>query len=303
MFIVIAFSLLAAFLIAVSAVLQQRATRDVAAAERVSRANSDHGVAAFLPVVRILRPLVRDPVWLLGWLANTVGFFVQAVALHYGSVAVVQPLLVTQLLFTLALVSTWQHTVPRGRDLLAGLAICGGVAIFLSVRGAAPDDGSADRGSVILAGLAALGLVAVLVRAGYGQRAVVHTACIGTASGLCFALSAVLTKLTTADLLNRGIAATAVDWVGYGLAAATAIGLVLEQQAFGVGPLPIAVAAMAIVNPIVSYIIGILAFDIRLNTDVGALAAVSASGLLLVVGAIGLAHSPVVRRDAIEVSS
>ena len=221
-------------------------------------------------------------------------------ALHLGSVALVQPLLVAQLIFTLAVVSIWSRRRLLARDWLAALSICAGVAVFLSVRGAAPQDGTAHRGSVLAAGAAVVVLVGVLVVAAQGRPPTIHTTCIGSAAGLCFAFSAVLTKLTATDLIHRGIPATAVDWPGYTLAASTLLGLLLEQQAFGVGPLPIAVAAMSVVNPIASYFIGILAFDVHISTGPGALAAVCAAGVLLTLGAVRLAHSPTVLGNAIR---
>ena len=52
---------------------------------------------------RVALTLVRNPLWLAGWAALAGGFVFQALALHVGQVSVVQPLLVTELVFALAL--------------------------------------------------------------------------------------------------------------------------------------------------------------------------------------------------------
>ncbi|NYJ07143.1 DMT family transporter [Petropleomorpha daqingensis] len=287
--------LLAAFLFAASAVLQQRASRG-AIAER-----HDHGghsqLTRYLPVLLLVRRLLGHPLWLIGWLTNLFGFLAQALALHFGSVALVQPLLTTQLLFTLALVSLGSRRRPLTRDWLSVLSMCAGVAIFLSVRGAAPVEGAAQRSEVLLALTASAVVVFAIVVFAQGREPTVHAATIGVAAGICFAVSAVLIKLTTTDLLDRGVLATALDWPGYALAVSTAIGLLLGQQAYAAASLPVAVAAMSVTNPLVSYLIGVLAFHVHLPTDPGTLVAVAVSLLLLFLGAVGLAHSPAIRQD------
>src|SRR5580698_7390041 len=48
---------------------------------------------------RILLDLVRQPLWLTALAANVAGFALQVVALDNGSIAVVQPILVCDLVF------------------------------------------------------------------------------------------------------------------------------------------------------------------------------------------------------------
>lgn len=300
MLLVVALSLVSAALFATAAAFQQHATRVVSANQAGAAAGGRFSAA--LPVVSVVRDLVRSRLWLLGWTTNLLGFLIQGAALHLGSVALVQPLLVTQLLFAIPLASIWSPRRPAVRDLIAGVSICGGVAVFLSVRGAVPDTGGADRTRVLIGTACALALIAILVALAIGRGPVLHASYVAIAAGLCFALSAVFTKLTATDLVHRGIPATAADWPGYALAGSTLLGLLLEQEAFGAGPLATAVAAMSITNPLASYFLGVLAFQAALPTGAGALAAVAGSATLLFVGAFGLAHSPAIRRDAEEFS-
>jgi len=58
--------------------------------------------------------LLRNPMWLAGWGALAGGFVFQALALHDGQLSVVQPLLVTELVFALALRRVWLHQPIRG---------------------------------------------------------------------------------------------------------------------------------------------------------------------------------------------
>lgn len=273
---------LVAFLFAFSAFLQQRAARST---ER-------EGHAAAVRLVGLMHQLVRNRIWIGGWVVNLAGFGVQALALHIGSVATVQPLLATQLLFALPMSSLERRHWPRLRDWGAAGAICAGLAVLLVFVRAEPLAGSADRGRILLAAVAAVAAIMVLVpiamRIGPGAVVIIGATC----AGLCFAMTAVFIKLTTEDLINHGVAYTAKDWVGYALACSTLLGLVLGQGAFANGPLPWAVATKETVNPIASYAIGVLAFPISLPSDAGTLSAIGVAGGLLLIGGFLLAESP-----------
>ena len=105
----VGFGLFAAFLFAASASLQQRAARQGPPAGTDAEGRFQKRTAIFGALAHLIRRLVRSPLWLVGWFTNLFGFFVQAAALHFGSVALVQPLLVTQLLFALPLASAWRR--------------------------------------------------------------------------------------------------------------------------------------------------------------------------------------------------
>jgi hypothetical protein len=196
--------------------------------------------------------------------------------------------------------TAWARRWPGFIEWFGALMISGGVATFVLVREVAPADGEPDRVRVILAALFAAVLVGVLVVMAAGRTPLLHATLVSVAAGLCFATSAVLMKLTTDDLLHRGVLATALDWPGYSLAVSTLTGLLLEQSAFATGSLSAAVAAMTITNPLASYLMGVLAFRVVPPTSNGALAALAGSGALLIIGVVALSRSPTVRRpDAV----
>lgn len=273
--------LLAAFLLALAAFLQQRA----------ARATTRREGSALAAVTALMTALVRQPVWLAGWAVNLLGFFVQALALHVGSVASVQPLLATQLLFALPMSSLERKRWPRARDWVSGAAISAGLVLLLGVVRVGDLDAAASRPRVLLAAAAAVVVIAVAVPLARNGTATAVLLVTATCSGLCFAMTAVFIKLTASDLVDHGVAYTARDWVGYALACSTLLGLVLEQMAFANGPLPWAVATKECVNPLAAYALGVLAFPVAFPTDAGTLATVCAAGLLIVVGAVGLGTS------------
>ncbi len=302
MLLIVGLSFTAAFLYALAASLQQHEAHKANPAVTLRRETdgsprSDEAAASVPPRVFLLtlaRRLPRSRLWRLGWVIGLGGFVAQAAALYLGSVALVQPLLVTQLIFALPLTTWWSRRWPSGRAWLSGAAISAGVAVFLVAHGGSALRGEEDRGRLILAGLSAAVVVAILVRVSSNRPPMVQAVLLSSGAGLCFAMSAALMKLTAEDLIVRGVGATAVDWPGYALAVSSLGGVVLWQWAFAAGSLPTAVATVTITNPLASYVIGILAFRVVPVASPHRLAAVVAAGVLISLGVAGLARSSIV---------
>src|SRR5258707_4547435 len=213
---VTALGLAAAFLFALSAFLQQRAAR-AAIGEDVSTLRDASGV------VRLLGHLVRNRTWLVGWITNLFGVGTQAAALKVGSVAAVQPLMASQLLFVLGFASGEQRRWPSARDWLSALAVCAGLVLLLTA-GASPLNGAPHRHRVLIATVCMVGLIVIL------RQLSRRTPClagplVGVAAGLCHALNAVCLKLTVEDLYHGGAAAMLSDWPVYALAVTAVSGM------------------------------------------------------------------------------
>src|SRR5215471_11197134 len=115
---------------------------------------------------RLALYLPRQPLWLLGVAAAVGSFAFQALALHNGPMSVVQPLLVTELIFVLALRRVWIHQdVARAAWASVGV-VCVALAVFLAVG--EPTGGSAapEANQWLSAGLVVGGTITVLVLLG-----------------------------------------------------------------------------------------------------------------------------------------
>jgi hypothetical protein len=285
---VAALALAAAFLFALSAFLQQGAARTVVGAETASLRDASG-------VTRLVGRLVRSRTWLTGWLTNLCGVATQAAALKIGSVAAVQPMMASQLLFVLSLASGEQRRWPSRRDWLSALAVCAGLVLLLTAE-ASPLSGAPHRHRVLLATACVVGLIVILRQVSRHAFGWLAGPLVGVAAGLCHALNAVYLKLTVEDLFHAGALATLFDWPVYALTVTALSGMLLVQIAFASGPLPPAVAAMSVTNPVASFVLGILAFDAPAPRDPGVLAAITVSGVLIAVGIVGLANASSTRR-------
>jgi drug/metabolite transporter (DMT)-like permease len=290
---VVLLALLAAVLFALAGAAEQRA------AERVLRAGAGSGAPAGLAArVRRGATLIRSPLWAAGWAADVAGFAAQAGAVHAGSLSVVQPLLVTTLLFSLPLAAMGGRHGPRWPDWAGAAAACAGLALVLCGR--RPDAGTASphHARLLVMAVALAAAVAALVLVARGRTGAVRAVPLSVAAGMLFALGAAVTKLVSDSLGTRGIGGTAAYWPSYALIAVSLAGLVLQQAAFSAGSLPATMTAMTLTDPLVSYGLGVGGFGEPAPHTPGLIASSLAGLVLAGAGVALLARSPLLRRPA-----
>jgi drug/metabolite transporter (DMT)-like permease len=243
-------AVVAAFLFALAATLQQKG-------------------ALNLPEISLRHPeslarLAGQRMWLVGTLALLAGYVFQAAALDRGRLVIIQPLLVTTIVFALPLgyFLTRQH-VGRREVIGAAVILCG-LALFAIFGDPAGGRDNAPGGEWALA-IAVLAVVcAVLLVFGGSRGLTVKAAVYGTVAGILFGLSAALTK-PTLDYLHAGIDELLTHWQPYMLAIAGVLGFVLQQISLGTGRLAPSVATVSVANPVVGILLGIFLLDERLS--------------------------------------
>jgi drug/metabolite transporter (DMT)-like permease len=245
-------ALAAAFFFALGLVLQEKA-----ASEQPSKS-----VGAGL-----LARLAAQPIWLLGLLAQGVGFIAQAIALGIGRMVVVQPLLVATIVFALPLGRVIEKRPIRRSDLIGAALVTGGLGALLVVSkpSAGKDDASLLAWAVIGGG--AVGVAVLLFALARRRGSTVRAGLLGTAGGILFGLAAALTK-TTVSLLDDGIGAVLWDWHVYVLAIISVAAFWLEQAALQTAALAAAVATTMAFDPLSSLVFGIVLFDESLHESV-----------------------------------
>jgi drug/metabolite transporter (DMT)-like permease len=237
---------------AVSSVLQQRGA---------SRAPKGSGLH-----LSLLANLLARPMWLGGVLAAVGTVTLQALALAAGPLALVQPLLVSAVLFALPASVLLEKRRPSVVEWAWALLLVFGLAVFL--RAAQPGTGPAlpDDGPLLLMGAvaAAVAVSAAAVGRGPGRR---HRAVLlGLATGIMYGLTASLIKYTVALARAEGWHLF-LDWPVYALLVVGAVGIVLSQAAYQAGPLAGALPPLIIADPIVAIIVAVWAFGEELATD------------------------------------
>jgi drug/metabolite transporter (DMT)-like permease len=281
-----ALALLAALCFALAATLQQKGSIGM------------EGVVVSIRHPGSLARLAQQRWWLAGTAVLLVAYGLQAAALDRGRLAIVQPLLVTTVVFALPL--GWLLTGQRvGRRelvgsgvILAGLAVFAGVGDPAGGRADAPDEEWAIAIAIIAVLCVAILAVGLRGTVSLTRRAAVY----GTVAGILFGLSATLVKPATDILHTEGISAMLESWRAWGVVIAGLIALVLQQVSLGSGRLAPSVATVSVANPAVATVLGVTLLDERLEGP-ALNAAIATAGLVAALAGaviISLAHE----RDA-----
>jgi hypothetical protein len=247
----------AALLYAVASVLQQReAVRQPA-----------HVSLRFGLLVR----LVARPLWLAGNLADVAGYALQFLALRHGSLILVQPLLVTGLVFAVPLEAVAERRPIPARSTAGAVVVAAGLALFLVVAGPGSPRGHASplSWSAVMAGC--LGTAALLVLLSARARPAARAALLGAGAGVLFGLTAALTE-ATGHALRHGVVHVFSGWQVYALLAVGALNLVLAQTAFQGGPLGWSLPALTVVDPLAGIAIATFAFGEHVGSSPAAIA-------------------------------
>ncbi|WP_407664134.1 DMT family transporter [Mycolicibacterium murale] len=279
-------ALLAAVFMAVGIVVRQRATLDVPPEAGVS------------PVM--LRTLVRRPLWWAGTGAAVTGYGFQAAALAHGSLILVQPLLVSALLFALPLSARLADRTVSASEWLWAVLLTVALTVFVILARTEPGEYVVPTLTLtILCAVTAvfsIALVALAIRTSGTPRAVL----LAVVVGVLFGVMAVLTKIVMHTATHAGAGTVFLRPEVYLLIAVAVIGTVLQQSAFHAGALQTSVPTMLVLEPVVAVALGavMLSEDMSVN-GLEALALLLAA-LVMVAATIALGRGEGAYEDRLE---
>jgi len=250
---VIVFALLAAVCMAIGIVVRQRATMDVP---------EDRGVSTTM-----VKALLKKRLWWIGTGVAVTGYVCQAIALAHGSLLVVQPLMVSSLLFALPLSARLAGRRVTPPEWAWAVVLTVALAMFVVMARPRPGlyRGQEMAWAVAIAVIAPIVLFCVLVGArSTGRRRAVL---IAIAVGVLFGVVAVVTKLVTYELAEEGALALLRLPSLYFLAALGVCAMLLQQSAFHAGALQASVPTMLVLEPVVAVLLGALVLNEHLSVS------------------------------------
>lgn len=232
---------------------------------------------------RLLGHLLTRPLWIAGLAASFIGLALHVVALANGQLAVVQPLLISGVLFALPISALLEGRRPSGREWLLALVLVAGLAMFLLAARPSPGQVRLDAdvlawSTVIVCAVVGI-LTLVAMRWPHGHR----PALLGAAAGIGYGLVAALLKQATA-LYKTGIVHLLTDWPLWTLIAVGGAALGLTQMAYRAGPLAKSMPSLTVSDPAASVLLGVLAFKEGLATNPLAIA-LQVIGFVVMAGA------------------
>ncbi len=211
--------------------------------------------------------LLTQWVWLLGLAAQIVGVLLQAAALDRGRVSIIQPLLVTTVIWALPLGHYLTHQVIGRREVLGAAIIVLGLIGYASfgdpASGVDNAPGSDWAAAILVITLACVALLLFANRGSLSTRAAV----LGTIAGMLYGLSATLMKPVTENLHTEGLVAVMSEWEFWVWAAAGLVGFLFQQLSLATGKLVPSVATVSVANPVISVMLGALVLQETLDKN------------------------------------
>lgn len=266
----------AALFIAIGDVIHQRSAHEV----------TDEDVSHLALFLRLL----RDRAWWVGSLVSAVGFGLQAAALGFGSVLLVQALLVTSLLFALPLnARAYRRRVTRFEWTWAALLAIS-VAVIVTVGN--PTEGQARAGTEAwLAVIAVLGPLLVLCVAGarIWSGKPIGAILLAVVSGALWGIFAILTKAVV-DRLGDGFAELLRTPELYAWALVAVAGTAYQQAAFRAGAITASLPTMTVTEPVVASALGVVVLGETLRPGEAGWITLVAAVVVMVVATAALAR-------------
>jgi drug/metabolite transporter (DMT)-like permease len=264
-------ALSSAVCIAISDVLQQRATHRITDA---SRSN-----------LELLAKLFRYPRWRWGAVMIVVGIALQAAALGQGSVLLVQALSVLALLFALPVSARLAHRRVTGREWIWAAVLTAAIVVVVTVGKpqAGHSGASLQTWAAVVAVLGPLLIGCVIAaRVVGGAFAAVLLAFV---SGSLWAVFAVLTKGVIAQFGEGAWAAVRSPELYAWLLVALG-GFAWEQSAFRAGALTASMPTLEVSQPVVAAVLGVVVLGESLQTGHGQLIALAIAALVMAAATV-----------------
>jgi hypothetical protein len=253
----------AAFFAASSAVQQQAAGSE--------SANDRSGAKLFVQLARI-------PRWWLGLAMSAVAFALHAVALAHGMLSIVQPIIVSGLVFAVFARAGLERRLPP-RAIIGWCALTwAGLAAFIAVLHSSPAKPPHPGPVAWFVSIAVVVVVVVVVAARRAQVDERRGLLFGVAAGVLYGLVAGLVKVVLAQSTPQ--LWTAVEHGSFWVLVVVGVGAVaLNQRAFQATRLSVTMPVVNIVNVLVAIAFGVAVFDEQIFS----------SPLSLVIEVVGLA--------------
>ena len=236
------FALCAAVFAAIGIVVRQRATMDVP---------QEKGVSTVM-----LRTLLRRRVWWIGTASAVAGYAFQALALGFGSLLLVQPVLVSALLFALPLSARLAHRRVSRAEWSWALLLTAALAVFVVLARASTGSYSVPVTTTVVVTLVCGIVVGVCVlvatRSTNWRRAVL----LAVAVGVMFGVVAVLTKIVMHMVAEGSMLTVFTTPALYLVVVLGVVATLLQQSAFHAGSLQTSVPTMLVLEPVVAVVLG-----------------------------------------------
>ena len=253
-----------------------------------------HRVAGASPAggesrVAFLVRLVHQPSWLVGLLLSALAFTLHALALSQGDLALVQPVIVSGIVFAVLIRAWLVHQRPPAPTLVWLILTWLGLAVFLIARPMVTDHGADLGGAGLLTGLGVVVAAGLLVAAQFTAIDRRRGVLLAAAAGVLFGLVAGEAKLVLKRLQQDGAAAVLSFWPFWTLLIVGLAAIVSNQRAYQVAQLSVTAPVLNIAQVLVALGFGAVVLDETTGSTAIQLTVQLVGLVLVITGVVRLA--------------
>ena len=238
----------------------------VAKHQSTRRPHADLAFARRLPT--LLASMIASPWWLAGLVFDVGAIGFQVLALRYGDLSVVQPVLCVSLVIGLALNHLLDRTRIRKTEVALGLLLIGGLVIFLASSGSLGPQGEEAIGRKVpgiilscVAGAAVLACIWYARRTHGGRRA----RALAVVTAIMYVAMAGFIKSSTRIADLRGWEALLTSWQLWCVVGCALAAMLAQQGAYGAAPLAQSLPVVASLDPLFAVTLGVVVYGEHLR--------------------------------------
>lgn len=207
---------------------------------------------------RLLFDLMHRPLWWAGIGAMVAGQLLSGYALQLATVALVEPLLSTSLLFALLFSSIFSRIKIRFTEIAGALLLSAALGVFIYIGNPhSSQRARADTVIIVVALLAVLATVAFIVGVAKRKPLVAESILLAAGAGILYGLQDASTRGALVTFDHHGLLQVFVSpWV-YIVVTAAVLGILLAQSAFKTARLDYSLPPIAAAEPIVGIVLGV----------------------------------------------
>jgi hypothetical protein len=238
----------------------------------------------------LLASLVRTPLWLAGMGLSVVAFVMHAIALSAGALVVVQPVVVTGVVFAVLIRAALDHRRPSRAEVGWAMVTWAGLVTFLlGVGSPTVAAGLPVHAATAVASLLGLSGLAALLARRSREGSVSKGLWLGVVSGVLFGLVAVLLKLVL-PTATAGLAGALVNWPLWVMVASGLCAVLVNQRAYQTTRLSVSMPILNIVDVLVALVLAAVVFGETPTWAPGTVVAEAVGLAAMGLGVAKLAH-------------
>jgi drug/metabolite transporter (DMT)-like permease len=252
---------------------------------------------------RLLLELMRRPMWWVGIGCMILGQLLAGFSFDLATVAIVEPLLSTNLLFALALAAFLSEHRVKWQEIVGAVLVSAALAVFIVVGDPHSSPAPEPNNAVIVAAVCAVAVaVAVLVVVAKRGSLVRESILLATGAGLLFGLQDTSTRATLLAADHHGIASLVVNMWTYIVLVTGVVGVLLAQSAFKTARLDHSLPPIAVAEPVVGIALGVSLLGDVVSVSILGLALESVCLVAMVAGVALIGRSPSLANPCAPVS-